>query len=39
MEDRTIRRWWFQDLPHVSDENNGIANNWWQYIIDPNQND
>jgi hypothetical protein len=28
--------WWFRHLPHVIGETHGIANNWWQYIIDPN---
>jgi hypothetical protein len=29
--------WWFRHFPHiVGQESNGIARNWWQYIIDPN---
>ena len=29
--------WWLRHLPHVSGQTNGIANNWWQYIVDPNK--
>lgn len=35
-----IRRhhlWWFRHLPHVEGETNGVLNNWWAYILDPNQ--
>ena len=28
--------WWFERLPHVEGETDGIHNNWWLYIIDPN---
>lgn len=28
--------WWLGHLPHVSGKTGGIANNWWQYIINPN---
>ncbi len=28
--------WWFHHMPHTTGKTNGIANNWWQYIIDPN---
>lgn len=34
-----IRRhhlWWLKHLPHVGDVTDGIANNWWKYIVDPN---
>jgi hypothetical protein len=31
--------WWLRHLPHVEELNNGIANNWWEYIVDPNQVD
>lgn len=27
--------WWFQHFPHVAGQQNGIANNWWRYVIDP----
>ena len=29
--------WWFRHLPRVAGRKNGIHNNWWQYIMDPNQ--
>lgn len=28
--------WWFKHFPHIQGETNGIANNWWRYVIDPN---
>jgi hypothetical protein len=28
--------WWLRHFPHLSGESNGIAYNWWQYVIDPN---
>ncbi|MEO1288100.1 MAG: hypothetical protein AAFV93_10035 [Chloroflexota bacterium] len=28
--------WWFRHMPHIIGETDGILNNWWQYIIDPN---
>jgi hypothetical protein len=31
--------WWFRHLPHVEGKTGGVANNWWRYIIDPNQVD
>lgn len=27
--------WWLKHIPHVAGRKNGIANNWWQYIMDP----
>ncbi len=33
---RAHHKWWFRHLPHVTGETNGIANNWWRYVIDPN---
>ncbi len=33
---RGHHNWWFRRLPHVAGETNGIANNWWRYVIDPN---
>lgn len=33
---RAHHKWWFARLPHVIGETDGIANNWWQYIVDPN---
>jgi hypothetical protein len=29
--------WWLDHFPRVSGRTYGIANNWWQYIIDPNR--
>lgn len=29
--------WWFKHFPKTSGRINGIANNWWQYIMDPNR--
>ena len=28
--------WWFRHFPHVLGEANMISNNWWKYVIDPN---
>ncbi|MBC6935002.1 MAG: hypothetical protein DWB42_04110 [Chloroflexi bacterium] len=28
--------WWLRHLPHAAGTMDGIAHNWWQYIIDPN---
>lgn len=28
--------WWLRHVPHVSGVTANVANNWWQYIIDPN---
>lgn len=28
--------WWLQHLPHGAGETDGVANNWWQYVADPN---
>lgn len=33
---RSHHQWWFKLLPHVTGSSDGIAYNWWQYIIDPN---
>lgn len=29
--------WWLDHFPRVSGRINGIANNWWQYVMDPNR--
>jgi len=29
--------WWFNHLPHVAGEFEGLSQNWWEYIIDPNR--
>jgi hypothetical protein len=31
--------WWLRHLPHVEGNTDGIANNWWQYIVDSNKVD
>lgn len=37
---RAHHRWWFSLLPHVEGTGpGGVANNWWQYIVDPNRVD
>jgi hypothetical protein len=28
--------WWFRHFPHILGEIDGVSNNWWQYVIDPN---
>ncbi|MFH2103944.1 MAG: hypothetical protein ABIJ39_11390 [Chloroflexota bacterium] len=33
---RAHHKWWLNHLPKVAGRMNGIANNWWQYIMDPN---
>ena len=34
---RAYTKWWLKHLPKVGGRTNGIANNWWQYIMDPNR--
>lgn len=33
---RLHHKWWFRRFPHVQGEHEGVAWNWWQYVIDPN---
>jgi hypothetical protein len=33
---RLHHKWWLKHLPHVAGRLSGVANNWWQYIADPN---
>jgi hypothetical protein len=28
--------WWLRHFPHAPGQMNGIANNWWRYVMDPN---
>ncbi|MBN2385768.1 MAG: hypothetical protein JXB85_02025 [Anaerolineales bacterium] len=28
-------KWWLAHLPKVAGRTNGVANNWWQYVMDP----
>jgi len=30
------KKWWLSHIPHFEGQKDGIANNWWQYIVDPN---
>ncbi len=34
---RRHHQWWLKHIPHVAGRTNGIHNNWWQYLMDPNQ--
>ena len=34
-EIRAHHQWWLKHIPHVAGRQNGIHNNWWQYIINP----
>jgi hypothetical protein len=33
---RTHHDWWLKQLPRKAGRTQGVANNWWQYIMDPN---
>lgn len=33
---RILHSWWMKHLPKVAGRTSGVANNWWQYILDPN---
>ena len=33
---RAHHRWWLRHLPHFPGTRDGISNNWWNYIVDPN---
>lgn len=35
-EIRAHHKWWFERFPCVVGDTNGIAHNWWQYVLDPN---
>jgi hypothetical protein len=28
--------WWYRHLPHVAGASDGISDNWWEYITNPN---
>jgi len=34
---RLHHAWWYRHLPHVEGETQGILNNWWEYILDPDR--
>ncbi len=33
---RAHHQWWLARLPKAAGATDGIANNWWRYVIDPN---
>ncbi len=33
---RKHHAWWFNHFPRVAGRRNGIHNNWWQYVANPN---
>jgi hypothetical protein len=34
---RLHHMWWFKRFPHIAGVRDGISNNWWEYVTDPNQ--
>jgi hypothetical protein len=34
---RLHHQWWYRHFPHVSGETDGVSNNWWKYVLDPNE--
>lgn len=32
---RLHHQWWFRHLPRISGARDGISNNWWEYVVDP----
>ena len=35
-DERAYQQWWLRHLPRTAGRKNGIHNNWWQYIANPN---
>jgi hypothetical protein len=35
-EIRAHHKWWLNHIPKVAGRTGGVANNWWQYMMDPN---
>ena len=35
-DERSYQQWWLKHLPKVAGRQNGIHNNWWQYVANPN---
>jgi hypothetical protein len=33
---RLHHRWWLSHLPRVDGVTDGVSNNWWSYVVDPN---
>lgn len=36
---RAHHKWWFKHLPKAPGRINGVANNWWRYVIDVNDSE
>jgi hypothetical protein len=34
---RAHHLWWFDHLPKTTGSTDGISNNWWEYMVDPNK--
>lgn len=34
---RAHHKWWLDHLPRANGQRNGIAHNWWQYVMDANR--
>jgi hypothetical protein len=34
---RAHHTWWYRHLPHVVGESQGVLNNWWAYVLDPDR--
>ncbi len=35
-DERAFQTWWLRHMPKVAGRQNGIHNNWWQYVAEPN---
>ena len=35
-DERAYQQWWLKHLPKIAGRQNGIHNNWWQYVANPN---
>ncbi|MGZ6317496.1 MAG: hypothetical protein ACXWNQ_09570, partial [Anaerolineales bacterium] len=35
-DERAYQQWWLRHLPRMAGRQNGIHNNWWQYVANPN---
>jgi hypothetical protein len=33
---RLLHKWWLAHMPRIAGRTGGVANNWWQYMMDPN---
>ena len=34
---RAHHLWWYEHIPNTTGETDGISNNWWEYMVDPNK--